>query len=260
MPGPIPTQPVVAANPYETLKNDSMANALRLGLLTTMLGAGARGTTGLLHFIQRYSGGDQVKPVKRKTVVSLPMATKMAAGEPITLDSIAKGINSTLGISAPNGPRPGVTGFAMGDRATTANDIPWRIPAVLGLGSVGAMAGWHGMDKVLDTTRTAEKESEVEAAKREYMEALRGASKQAGAEDPLDKLYTSLEKQGGLGTLAGAYLATALGTGGLTGLATYNYAREHSKEKILEKARKVRQAQLMQRGALPMAIKITPNG
>lgn len=249
-------------NPYERLKDETMANALRVGVLSALAGAGTRGIPGLVHFLQRQTGPNRIKSVKRKTTVALPMDVKMASDSKtpaISFESLAKDINKTLSISAPNGPRDGMVGFAMGDQAATANDIPWRIPVTLGALTAGGLGGWHLMDTALDATRRAEKESEVAEAERRYMEALQGASKRAGAEDPLDKLYNQLEKQGGLGTLAGLYLATALGTGALSGYTTYNYTRENSKDKLLEKARKLRQAQLMQRGALPVAIKIQPN-
>ena len=249
--------------------------------LMALVGGGARGAVGLMNFLHR---GTQpsIRPQKRRSVLTLPMPMKTAesaaplpaavpgaAAAPTTgwedsWKNLARTLTDTFHITRPGGTpsnRAATTAFMAGDHATHPQDLPWKLPATFGLGVLGGVGGYRLMDNVLDKTRTMETDSELEEAKARYEQALHGTyQKQAAAEsnatDPLEETYLWMEKQGGLGGMAGLYLTAMLTAGMGTGMATYDYTRARSRDKILNEAAKRRRAQIFQQTQMPMFARI----
>lgn len=278
------------ANPSDVLKNQAMQQVLLHAPLMALLGGGARGAVGLVNFLNRSTTAPP-KPFRRRSLLRLPAdtappvkmaqapaATATAPAAPSTgpapsglgsyfshpyLTRLAQGITDATGITVPGGTpsnRPATTAFMAGDHATHARDLPWALPATFGLGIASGLGGYHLMDKVLDGTRKMDVDSELEAAREEYEQALRGlAYKQAAAApEPLADTFQWFEKTGGLGNIAGLYLTALLTAGAGTGLATYNYTRARSRDKILDEAAKRRRSQIFQQTKMPMFARIQP--
>lgn len=253
-------------NPTDTLKTQAMQQVLATIPLMALVGGGARGAVGLMNFLQR-STRPTIQPQKRRSVLTLPVPTKMAAAAPNNwYQNLARTLTDTFRITHPGGTpanRGTWTSFMAGDNATHAGDLPWKLPATFGLGVASGLGGYKLMDSALDQTRKMETDSELEAAKARYEDALRGtyqkhASTESPAPDPLEATYDWMEKQGGLGGMAGLYLTAMLTAGMGTGMATYDYTRARSRDKILAEAAKRRRAQIFQQTQMPMFAKIQP--
>lgn len=129
----------------------------------------------------------------------------------------------------------------------------WALP----VGTVGAIGGLYGghrlVDWLMEKRRKADTAADVDDAKSEYDEAVRGMyAKGAAARDRLDDCFDAWEKKakGGFlgmpplseigGAGAGMYLTLAALLAGGTGVGMYNYMRSRSKSKTLEDALKQR--------------------
>jgi hypothetical protein len=133
--------------------------------------------------------------------------------------------------------------------------MPWAVPAgALALGG-GLYGGWKLTDYLLDKTRSAEQESELEAARKDYENALAGRRKLAAAgavSSPLDELADRYEKRALWNELAGPAL---LGTGALalgSGIGAYNWTRSLAEDKAVEEAVRQRQAQIAEQSPSPV--------
>lgn len=258
--------PATIANPTDTLKTQAMQQVLATIPLMALVGGGARGAVGLMNFLQR-STRPTIQPQKRRSVLTLPVPMKMASeagGWGKGFQNLARSLTDAFRITHPGGTPAGRgawTSFMAGDNATHAGDLPWKLPATFGLGVASGLGGYKIVDSVLDQTRKMETDAELKAAKERYEAALRGtyqkhASTEAPSPDPLEATYTWMEKQGGLGGMAGLYLTAMLTAGMGTGMATYDYTRARSRDKILAEAAKRRRTQIFQQTQMPMFAKI----
>lgn len=278
------------ASPNDILKNQAMQQVLMHAPLMALLGGGARGAVGLVNFLNR-STRTPPKPFRRRSLLLLPgdvqpapktaqlaapsasasAAPPAGAAAPSAglgsyfshpfLTQLAQSITDATGITVPGGTptnRPALTAFSAGDHATHARDLPWKLPATFGLGIASGLGGYHLMDRALDTTRKMDVDSELDAAKEEYERALRGLSQKHAAAEPLAQTFDWFEKAGGLGNIASLYLTALMTAGAGTGLATYNYTRARSRDKILEEAAKRRRSQIFQQTQMPMFARIQP--
>lgn len=118
-----------------------------------------------------------------------------------------------------------------------AATIPAKALAMVG----GGLGGYKLTDMLLDKRRKADLNAELEAAKKQYEQALYGNVKTSAdgtlAKD-LDRLANKFAKKAdALGNFEGAYL-TAAGTAALlAALAGYKQQRAGSKRTILQKAK-----------------------
>lgn len=228
------------------LRDQAWDTAKRYGHVGLGLGAGAAGLYGLYHLLKRNAGQKKYRGGPPDLPLSYPVPAKE---DPET-------------VAAPNfriRTAADPAGAVQGGWASTFGGIPWYYPAAVGLPIAGMALGWKGVDKLLQSARNKERESEVESAKQEFESALssqyerptsnRALSKAARLSQALDAIY---EKRGNVdfgdlaGQLAGSYgvyaLASGLGTGGLL----YNYMRRRSEKAIMEKALKRREMQRFQ--------------
>lgn len=151
-----------------------------------------------------------------------------------------------------------------GTNARTEQHIPWYLPGIIGGGLLGGVGGYALSDSIIDKKRKADLQTEVDAAKEEYQQALlanyqpgqipvqKNASvASVGAQ--LDRIAdllgisedTPMEKVAGLeqilGRTLGLYGSVALPAALLAGMASYGYTRSRSSDKLLEKALKQRE-------------------
>lgn len=146
-------------------------------------------------------------------------------------------------------PAPQVSGLSQDQQAMF-------IPAVLGATGLGLYGGHSLMNAIQEHKRKEDIKMMVEEAKQEYQRALTGKRAEA-----LDAAYAAYEEKTakndaaswlgwGVNKMADpmravpglwpAYVTAVLGTGALSGKMTYDWARERSKDKALERARKSR--------------------
>lgn len=212
----------------------------RLGLLSLGLGAGARGTQGLIGLWQRNSQGED-KPEKH-TIFLQPPGHKTAEDEGI-MASIARPFKDAI-----NG------------QGTVPGSLPWFYPAALAAGAGGMYGGYQIADHLMDARRRAAIQKELDDAKQVYEEALAGQSKLGQA---LDKACDKLEKTAmnsadyaGMGM--GSVLAL-LGTMGLlAGKTTYDIAKKSRPSSILDKAKEQRRRRMMATMGAPISVQPAP--
>jgi hypothetical protein len=272
--------PKSVVGPSNQAQLDQLKNILTMGGTALAGGAALRGLSGLGQFLGRSLGGAPATP-QRQSFVRIPVPVRVrskaerdamlqAAQADIAkeagfeklaqgaFDWAAKHLGNAAGLFLKPGEQPGwlkntITGW--GQQATP----PWAVPAGLAAGLGGLYGGWKLTDYLLDKTRTAEQESEVDAARKEYEAALAGRRKIASADpDPLDALADRFEKQGLWNELLGGGLAlgglAALGSG----LGTYRWMRSLSEDKAIEEAVKRRQAQIAEQSPSPIMAVPTP--
>lgn len=174
---------------------------------------------------------------------------------------------------------PKQAGFLSGDAATSKSGVPWYGPAMLLGGMGGLAAGWKGLDAVLASRRRREQKADMEAARREFHDALMSQYaepikthprlvKGAGAADGtmaevgrrLDALFDAYEKAAvdwgdAAGKATGAYGMYAGLSGLLTGAMVYDRIQKRSRRAVLEKALQKRQRRrFMQQPTQIMAV------
>jgi len=154
--------------------------------------------------------------------------------------------------------------FLSGDSATTAQGVPWAMPAALAAGAGGLYGGWKLQDWLMDKQRKQNNQAELDEAREEYNKALletQGKHASDGIGVALDELYDTLEKKAGktsdiMGQLTGMYLTLALAGGGVSALGGYNWGKKRQRRVLLEKAKKQRQREM--RNKRPMGIQVRP--
>jgi hypothetical protein len=262
---PDPTfNPGTASGANDILQAEAMRRVLQLALFSGTAGVGARALQGIGDFVGRAAGRDP-KPAARPLALPIPVPVTLprrrksaqAADEPGPLGRLARYITTQV-------PWMHQPGTLSGWQNPNMADKSWVYPAGAAAAAGGLYGGYKLTDFILDRTKKREQESELERARRDYQEALMGQypPKAASAGDALDALYeASREKRANLvtRTLAGLpetvagelppwLVGTALtGMGTLavgSGLASYNWARDHSQTKALEEAIRRRQEQL----------------
>jgi hypothetical protein len=247
--------------------NDAQVEAVRrlLGLAggTLALGAGARGVVGLGNFLHRNLVGPPRTP-QRQSFVRIPVPVEVDDEQPEKMAShdkladAAQEFASGMGLLRKPGEAVGwlrnnLGGWGQGD----LKQMPWAYPAAAAAGIGGLYGGWKLTDYLLDKTRSTEQESELDTARRDYERALASRYKTASAPTALDRLADTAEKQGLWNEAMGTALLAGTTLAGLSGLATYNWARGRSRAKAIEEAVRRRQSQLAEQAPNPvMAVPI----
>ena len=137
---------------------------------------------------------------------------------------------------------------------------PWAYPLGGAALAGGLYGGWKLTDYLLDKTKNMEQESELEAARKDYEDALAGRRKMASAEPrPLDALADLYEKRAGWWNEGlGLGLLGTGGIAGLSGLGAYNWTRSIAEDKAVEEAVRRRQAQIAEQSPSPIMAIPTP--
>ena len=211
---------------YQQNINTAIRNALKLGLLFAGVGVAGRSATGLYNLWRRNRQRPE-PPELGPHVLDVPILREdeeKQANESIFQRYITEPIAKSF--TEPNSPQA----------------WPLSLPlAVLATGT-GLYGGYRLADSIFDARRAKELEEELEAAKREYEEALTGKS--ALGRD-LDKLYELVkegqEKKANAKDTWGYILGTALTGLPLLALATgslsYNMTRKRTPQQVLRQAR-----------------------
>lgn len=178
----------------------------------------------------------------------------MKEAEEGIIDRIAHGITSTF---------PALRHEPLSAASSPSQwDMPWFVAgAPLALAG-GAMAGWHGMDKLLHKTKDQEEESELAHAKQRFENALLAQTNKTAAYHGLDELAEKAEAGGfekqamdPLHRLLGLYGLMALGSGLVTGNMAYNAFSSAGPDKAVEEALKRRRMMLHQAAPRPFVAK-----
>lgn len=222
------------------VNGQALQNIARFGVGGLGLGALLRGIAGLNSF-----GNTETKIEPGKTV---EMPVMLPAEEETAKEKTATGPTDPTGLA-------------------------WYWPAMLASGVGSTWMGWKGVDKILDKQRKKKTESDLEAAKAEFADAMRQSYsgvkvKRAveGADAALESLYArfcKLAEDQGLwnsinssisetfpnlkGRVGGAYGVYALATGGAGYALVNSLMQKNRKKKLLEKAiaeRRRRQAMM----------------
>lgn len=169
-------------------------------------------------------------------------------------DSAARTVGSVLlGAAEPATLKPGETVTQM-----TPSQQSWFYPALLGTGMLGVYGGHKLINSIYEKKRKEDLADEVNSAKKEYQRALTGKraealdaafakiskSKTAAVENPVTNAlwaaaktpFKILEETG----LAPYYWSGVAGLGALSGKITYDWTRERSRDKAIERAQKAR--------------------
>ena len=165
-----------------------------------------------------------------------PLAAR--AGEPLTRLSAHLMNAFGGGPEAQNPTRSPAAVAAFNPGAASADQMPFHLPAMLGLGAGGVYAGHKLTEYLRGASSDAEQDSELETARARYERALLGRHKEA--EDP--SVRSTL--LGGLSTPLGI---AALGMGGLglgAGYMSYNATRAAAPDKATEEALKERRRRI----------------
>jgi hypothetical protein len=258
--------------PNNQAQVDALRTIIGLGLGATALGAGSRAMSGVGNFLGRNLGGPARTPMRQSFVrIPVPVAVRTPAERDAMLAATEekeaefaklafdmRHVADWMGLLR----RPGqvantAQNWLGGWGAKSPLDMPWAIPAGVAAVGAGGYGGWKLTDYLLDKTRTAEQESELEEARKGYESALAGRRKLASA-DPkpssLDVLASLYEKQaeGWYGPLMGGALTLGGGLMLGAGLGGYHWARSTAEDKAVEEAVKRRQAQIAEQAPSPI--------
>jgi hypothetical protein len=255
---------------------EALKSVLGLGGTALAVGAGARGLAGLGSFLGRELGGEPKTP-QRQSFVRIPVPVRVrsraerdallaasreeidkeAGFAKLAQDSLTS-FSDALGMLR----RPGevgnmiqntIGGWGKGNKW----DMPWVYPAGAAALTGGLYGGWKLTDYLLDKTRSAEQESEVAQARKEYEAALAGRRKVAAA-GPLDELAGRWEKRGWVNPAIGGLLALGGATALASGVGAYRWTRGLAEDKAIEEAVKRRQAQIAEQSPSPIMAIPTP--
>lgn len=139
-----------------------------------------------------------------------------------------------------------------GEKEAYEAGSPWNsdymIPGMLLGTPLAAYGGWKVVDRILDSNRKRKTESELEAAKKEYQEALQSAFKQGSDEASLDEMlegvYEGHYKKADLGDIIrsgkGLYTTYALASAPLAFMMVNSAMKKNSKKQLIEKAMRER--------------------
>lgn len=262
--------PVQAADAADNnyLKSEALKSVLLLLGGGLAAGAGMRAWSGRRYLFGQPQIDEEKERQKQRLggqFVPLPYPVpKSAAAEAV--QKLAGIMDRTVVAGEPLPP----SYLMRGDHANYKSTIPWFLPASA-LAMLGGFFGGNALtDKVLDTHRKTDLESEVEQAKREYQRALlsqfqtgkraedESVGDQIGRE--LDEIVEILDKKALWGDVAGGATGAALTLAALlslgSGYLSYNAAKSRSPSKLLEEAYKRRQRELA--AARPPELTIVP--
>lgn len=223
----------------------ALADARNMGLLMFGLGAGMRGLGGLINLGKR-----TMAPSEPAIIQPKPIQVYADEDEEKTANWLTEPFER-----------------AFRGEGSTPYTWPLAWPLQLGLGTAGLYGGYKATDLILDANRKAKLKSDLERAKKEYEEALRGQHK---ISEDLDHLYdlameTHGEKQAFIGTdTAGYTLGTLLGIGvplaAISGKVMYDITKSKQPAKIMEEAKRRRARELWERQPLPVYVQLRHGG
>ena len=252
----IKTADPVMADPHNALKLQAIQKVLALGLLGFGGGAAFKALSGAKDTVQRNLSDPMTLP-NRQVVLPIRYPAdreKQAAG----LEAPAKAIGNALGaFHTPGQPRGGLTGAFWGDAATKLHDRGFMLPAMAAALVGGPYLGYKLVGALLNKSRVAESQSEVDAARQEYEQELRNGllAKSAAADDPLARAFLhvkaadfipSMNQLLGLALLGGGTAA------GLSGLAAYRWGKGSNSGEAMQEALKRREMELYARSPRPV--------
>jgi hypothetical protein len=236
----------------QIVKGEALSDLAKLTLFGLGAGVAGRGTMGLMRLMHRNVSEPTTAPPRYMTVpVPFPAKDEEKAAN-----------------------------FLAGDQASTPEGVPWHMPAMFTGTLLGGIAGWKGLDSILDARRKTELDAEEAEAKSRFEAALlsqydrprRSSSppiKRAAEEameklgQDLDALFDLFEKLAflgispdTLGSLAGGYGTYAVPASLLAGYATYEAARKTQRRAVLDKAIKERRRR--QRSSSPTELVAMP--
>lgn len=250
-----------AAGQYDPEKVQAIGKLLNIGL--TGLGAGVAGRSllGLWQMASKPKTSPYISP--GPTTLEIPVVRpskqqqKLAADGP--LSQMAGELQGAMG-----------QGFQhLKEHLSTLlpdSFLGWKpssparswaaIPTGVALGAAGLGGGWALTDHLINQHRKRQMDSELDAAKQDYEQALLGQSApgQKLAADAtyagLDQLYDAIEKQADMSfgdfvnAAPGAYLTAAGALGAGTAYGVYNWTKARSAAAMLRKAQQARARQL----------------
>jgi len=261
-----PTLPVTPAeakqieNPAAKTNQEALAQLLQLGLTGVGIGAGTRGLLGLRDLVSRpaYAPAN-IGPKPAVVEVNVPSPEederkrkKLAEVRPFEgdLSSVPKiDVNSVRG--------SGLWNWLKGLTHTDITSKPFYYPAAIGTGIGSLYAGYKGVDTILNARHKADREKELEDAKREFQNALVEQYKADGAKSAspnLEREWDILVKQAtpepgtwaetlnnAAGKVTGGYLALAALLAAGSGIGAYQYTKSQAPENRIAKAIKQRE-------------------
>jgi hypothetical protein len=242
-----------AGQQQQSAVNDAVNRQVRTQTGHDILAAGAGGlglgilATRLHHILSNLN-----KPDEKYTKFA-PGAHPVDEDEKIalTMDGVAEGIGGTLlSLADPAIATPGNTEVPYSNQQKA-----WRFPAVLGTSAVGLVLGHKLMASLQAKRKKEELNDTVRQAKKEYERALMGKRGADELDAAFDKIASVAETAGNaalgvirtpfdiVNAMPGVremYWAGLLGTGAAAGKMTYDWTRERSRDKAIERARRAR--------------------
>lgn len=240
-------------------ENNTAQDKLTNEALTTLLGLGLFGVGAGVTGTKLYNLISGTNPVKDKYKKFGPGPKALDEEEKLAEDSWTKTITDAISSSLARAQSlvPSTPVYSKMDE----NQKAIFVPAALAAAGLGLYGGNSLMRSIEDKKRKEDMKYELDEAKQEYRRALTG--KRAEALDMAFASYKraaeSQNKQAGIdpiGTAAWAgdwamaplrelgllplYSTAVLGTGLMSGKMTYDWTRERSKDKALERARRSR--------------------
>jgi hypothetical protein len=175
---------------------------------------------------------------------------KIAVEQPGVMDQVAETVGRTvLSPLDPATARPGATKVEWSNQQKA-----FHTPIVLGTAAVGVTLGHQLMKRLYDKKKKEELNDTVQQAKKEYERALMGKRGSAELDRAFEKAALGSWLTGAASTAARTpfdmlfsvplvregYLTGLLGSTALAGKMTYDWTRERSRDKALERARRAR--------------------
>lgn len=249
-------------------ESEQAAMLTKMGSIAAMLGRNRQQPAAVTPIEKKSSDGDWADAFTRQ-FLSAPTVSQPTGGN-------GGGARTTTPISpAPGGVPLFSSAWFRGDSQTNPNSIPWALPAK-GVAGVGGLIGGHQLVRyLLKKKRKADIDKELNAAKKEYQEAMLTSydpaklrelrPKEASAVTgmtALDRCFDIFEKYGNLdpllGQAAGLYGAFAIPAATLAAIGGYRWARSRSQDKLLADALKRRAAIRAKQNPFDIHVQPTP--
>jgi hypothetical protein len=248
------TDPTVGAQ--NAAQGDSLRRLALASIAAMGAGAAVRGIQGINTTL-----GEPVSIPFRRAILPIPLPPKPSKEKAANVnpnpgfseDPLAWASNHAanwLGMMKAPGASEPPAGSLLSGWGRSFADKPATYALGVPLVAGGLYAGYKGVGHVADQLRNRDQDQELEEARRAYEQALlhrfsgKAASEQQSWHGELDALY---EKRAnvGLGTATGLGLLGLGGLAGVSGIMTYNYARDNSRRKVLEAAVRRRQEAIL---------------
>lgn len=245
----MPSRSTIDASRGSLIRQGAYADAAKLGLLAAGLGAALRGGAGLFQLGRKNMYPAARPAVSAPVTVDIPVRPRKQDEE-----------EDKLKLAAATDKEAGWFSDVLSGGANTDSNHWWGSPPLsFAAGAAGLYGGWKLSDMLMDSRRKSQLQSELDAAKKEYEEALRGESKLGQA---LDHLFDELEKNANTADIAGSAmgLAALLGLigGGGAGYLTYNMAKSRDPGALKEKAKKQYRAEQYRKRPSPIFARPVP--